>query len=228
MNDINTKIIAEQFNKLPENIQTAIVSAEYKNKLAAISKRHSLLIDQAGDLEIETTLTMIGLQPLSDFVLNLQSRLEIDLVEAKEIAMDVSENIFKPIRESLRVINEGLESETNISSTRKNNDALTTENIDRDQVLREIEDPSTINSPVTKNINDSITSQALETLDELPYEQDIKVEGQAPSRSVETKLAGITITPKQTIEAAPEIKLPPVPEKRRPSNGLDPYREPIQ
>jgi hypothetical protein len=40
-------------------------------------------------------------------------------------------------------------------------------------------------------------------------------------------MAGMTITTQQIVEAVPENKLPPVIEKKRPSSGVDPYREAI-
>jgi hypothetical protein len=74
-------------------------------------------------------------------------------------------------------------------------------------------------------------------LAEVPYQQDIKVERPADARSFgeakevkpasnifETKMAGMNITTQQIVEATPENKLPPI-EKKRPSSGVDPYRE---
>jgi hypothetical protein len=39
-------------------------------------------------------------------VANLQRELVVPIMRAKEIASDVSENIFKPIRDSLRAMNQ--------------------------------------------------------------------------------------------------------------------------
>ncbi len=219
--DIN-KILEEQFAKLPENIQTAIVSAEYRTKLQEITQRQKLLIDQAGKLEMETTLVMIGLEPLADFVANIQRELELPILRAKEIATDVSENIFKPIRESLRAINEAVENEDEVremsETIERTAELHKEENLNRDQILNEIEDPSIIGS-----------GRQLETLAERPYQQDIKAPvNEVPKPNLmETKMSDMVITTQQIVDAKPEVKLPPTTEKKRPDRGFDPYREEV-
>jgi hypothetical protein len=113
--------------------------------------------------------------------------------------------------------------------------------LDRDQILSEIEDPSLIDMGSQAPVPPVASSKMeIETLDEVPYQQDIKIrvekenkisavpENIVPKSSLlETKLAGITITPQQIVTAEPEIKLPAV-EKKRPSSGFDPYREEIK
>lgn len=220
MDQETEKIIAEQMQKLPKDVLAAIVSVDYKKKLQEITQRQRLLIDQAGKLEMETTLVMIGLEPLADYVANIEREIEVSTIRAKEISLDVSENIFKPIRESLRKMNEEAEMEAE-------------EEIDvhpsRDQILNEIEDPSLIGKETnTVEIN---PKREVETLDEIPYQQDIrstpeKTETPKPNL-LETKMGGMTITSQKIVEATPEIKLPPI-EKKRPSSGIDPYREEIK
>lgn len=147
------KIIDQQIEILPKEVRQAIISIDYKTKLQEITKRQRLLIDQAAKLEMETTLVMIGLEPLADYTENLQRELNIPIVRAKEIAIDVNENIFKPIRGSLQAMNEAAE-ETEKSGQNpleaKNGEALprftnsNETNLNRDQILNEIENPSTI------------------------------------------------------------------------------------
>jgi hypothetical protein len=249
MMDLETqKIIEDRFKLLPENIQMAIVSAEYKTKLQEITQRQRLLIDQAGKLEMETTLVMIGLEPLADFVENIQRELGVNVIRAREISMDVSEHIFKPIRESLQALNEeGIpsadgEDEVENKPEEIRHTDIEDHHLSREQVLSEIEDPSLI-----KGGQVAKPTMALETLAEIPYQQDIKVkkvEAPAPAPFIqpdsealvtpvapkpepsimETQMAGMTISTKQVVEATPEVKLPPI-EKKRPSSGFDPYRE---
>lgn len=225
MDDETQKIIAEQMKILPKDVVSAIVSVDYKTKLQEITKRQRLLIDQAGKLEMETTLVMIGLEPLADYVTNLQRELGLTVIRAKEIAMDVSENIFKPIRVSLQTMNEATEKEDEkdlpsappqapdwqekITGEReepariKFTDSNET-NLNRDQILNEIENPS-------PNREATVTSTALE----IKPTPDILV----------AKLTGTTIVSQQIVDAKPEIKLPEI--KTRPSSGVDPYREPL-
>lgn len=248
MDSETQKIIADQMKKLPKDVLNAIISVDYKTKLQEVTRRQKLLIDQAGKLEMETTLVMIGLEPLADYVNNLQRELDVSVIKAKEIALDVSENIFKPIRESLYKMNGGeeeaeqseigLETEVRDNTLDEmqgavgtdNNKAPEENNLDRNKILNEIEDPSLI-------------GREIETLAEVPYQQDIKIgteevpkenlantvpEKIAPRPSLlETKMADITITSQKIVEAAPENKLPPI-EKKKPFGGVDPYREEIK
>ena len=131
MDQETQKIIAEQMKKLPKDVITAIISVDYKTKLQETTKRQRLLIDQAGKLEMETTLVMIGLEPLADFVANIEREMGLDTIRAKEVAMDVSENIFKPIRESLQKMNEEMGNEDEVNET----------DLDRNKILDEIENP---------------------------------------------------------------------------------------
>src|ERR1035437_9028794 len=105
MGEETQKIITEQMKNIPEDVALAIISVEYQAKLQEVVKRQKLLIDQAGKLEMETTLVMIGLEPLADYAGNLQRELSLPMVRAKDIAMDVSEHIFKPVRDSLQAMN---------------------------------------------------------------------------------------------------------------------------
>jgi len=263
------KIISDQLKKLPKNVVDAIVSVDYKTKLQEITRRQKLLIDQAGKLEMETTLVMIGLEPLADFIANLQRELSLPIMRAKEVASDVSESIFKPIRDSLYAMNQEIENDTEneeVPEEKKPFEPLATHlstnsndpDLNREQILREIEDPSLIDetektksvspdleskiiinkpkpTPVSV-INDKLpvvedsSAREIETLDEIPYQQDIKIK---PTTSlnpnidlVQQKMSGPTITSQQIVEAKPEVKLPSI-EKKRPSSGIDPYREAI-
>jgi hypothetical protein len=252
------KIIDDQVKTLPADVKAAIISVDYKTKLQEITKRQRLLIDQAAKLEMETTLVMIGLEPLADYIKNLERELGIDSIRAKALAMDVSENIFKPIRESLKKINESL-SEEDQGDPEPGEEELTkftnTNEIglNRDQILKEIENPSLINhqssDSTTNQIKSNPETQAETELEIRPAQELETVPGQtvkdiarSPIQNITTgevekptvsatdilkmKMTQNTVIPQQTIEAKPETKLPEV--KKRPSSSFDPYREPIQ
>ena len=231
MNEETQKIIQEQFKLLPENIQTAIVSAEFQIKLREIAERHALLIDQSGDLEIQTTLVMMGLEPLSDFVENIQTKLGVSIIQAKEIAFDVSEHIFKPIRDTLQIINSKLAGQTNLDQDRV---AEQNQEIERNKILNEIENPKLITHQTNKiavnSISDSpVKNKEIETMDEVKYQADYTPKAPEPAitpNPIETKMAGISITSQKIIETESDSKLPPV-EKKKPTDGIDPYREPV-
>jgi hypothetical protein len=201
MDEKTQKLIADQMKILPKDVMQAIVSVDYKSKLREITSRQKLFIDQGGKLEMETTLVMIGLEPLSDYITNLQKELGVTYTKAKEVAMDVSENIFKPIRDSLRVMDESLKNPTPKTEepvTKFTNSNETT--LNRDQILKEIEDPSLIDGG-NRNIQIEIAPKPA-----LPS---------VITNTVETKLTAPTVGPQQIINVKPETKVPEI-ENRRP------------
>ena len=274
------KIIADQMKQLPKDVIEAIISVDYKTKLQEITKHQRLLIDQAAKMEMETTLVMIGLEPLADYIGNLQRELAIPEARAKEIAVDISESIFKPIRDSLKVMNE-LGEDSDIPAEDKNTEADKEElitkftnsnevNLNRDQILDEIENPSMMKQSVnalnkTPAVASAPVIPALEVIPpatlvkttelEIRPTQEIQLnqgstiqtetvsnqkvgevkkeipEAIAPNTTnsmdfLKNKMTANVVAPRQIINAKPEIKLPEI-EKKRPSSGVDPYREPL-
>ncbi|MDP3726088.1 MAG: hypothetical protein Q8R36_02730 [bacterium] len=98
------KIIQEQFKVLPKDVQSAILAVDLRKKLQTITEKHRLHLDQAGVLETETLFIMLGLEHPKDYIANITRELHIDAEHAKKIAVDINEQIFRPIRESLKKI----------------------------------------------------------------------------------------------------------------------------
>jgi len=226
MDQETQKIIAEQMKKLPKDVVAAIISVDYKTKLQEITKRQRLLIDQAGKLEMETTLVMIGLEPLADFIGNIQREMGIDTIRAKEVAMDVSENIFKPIRDSLQKMNTDMENEPSKNSevlggqgseepevTKFTNSNET--DLNRDQILDEIENPVLNHTPLRQD-----------SAGQVPVKTEIEIRPKQEINIYENKMTSVTVTPQQVVTAKPENKLPEV-TKRPYNSSNDPYREPL-
>jgi len=244
MDEETQKIIDEQLKRLPKDVKEAIISVDYKAKLQEIVKRQKLLIDQAGKLETETSLIMIGLEPLTDYINNLQKELNVSALRAKEISLDVSENIFKPIRDSLQMMNGALENPEEVNSPNYIPDTKETatkftntneENLNRDQILNEIENPAII-SGGNRAIEIKPT-QKIELRQDLPQQIEIipgeEVKNITPSLAkdintdlVKTKMTETTMVSEQIVNNKPENKLPEV-EKKKPTGGIDPYREAI-
>ena len=240
MDDESQKIIAAQIKILPEDVKQAIISVNYKTKLKEITQRQNLLIDQAGALEMETTLVMIGLEPLADYIDNLQRELDVPLVRAKEIAADVNKNIFQTIRDSLQMMNDETSAPVTDNEAKKgylgwgNADKKEEEtNLDRNQVLNEIENPKIIkDGNQSMNFKQEVPKQAETTAIEIKPIQEIKtIPGQGVkdvARSTNTdilttKMMSSTTISQQIINTKPESKLPEI--KKRPTNEVDPYRE---
>jgi hypothetical protein len=180
---------------------------------------------------------MIGLEPLSDFIANIEREMAVNNIRAKEIAMDVSENIFKPIRDSLQKMNTDMEPTNNSEvidgqGQTNNGDELpvtkfTNSNetdLNRDQILNEIENP-VMNRPslVESNKTEIKPTQEIEIR---PTQELETIPGQGvkdiPADIVTAKMTGTTTTNKEIVNVKTESKLPEVTKR-----SVDPYREPL-
>src|SRR3990167_6488265 len=77
MDDEVKKIIGESYKRLPFDLKKTIVSSETRQRVQAVVERHQLYSDQADDLEMETTLVMLGLRPPTDFITNVKKALNV-------------------------------------------------------------------------------------------------------------------------------------------------------
>ncbi len=227
MDQETQKIIQDQMKTLPSDVKEAIVSVDYRTKMQEIAQRQKLLIDQAGKLEMETTLVMIGLEPLTDYIANIGRELGVDAERATEIAKDVSESIFKPIRGSLKTMNEVQEPAPeeepdtysgwgDTKNTGASAEPNSTSDLNRDQILSEIENPLPNRSEPTPTVSGE-TKIPISTNKEIEIRPDIS--------PIEAKMTGTTVSAQQIVNAKPEIKLPAV--EKTPISKVDPYREPL-
>jgi hypothetical protein len=251
MDEETKKIIADQMEILPEDVKKAILSVDYSAKLQEVVKRNHLLIDQAGALETETTLTLLGLEPLSDYIENISRELTLPREKAVIVAHDVDELIFKNIRESLQVMNnEALAEEEEIAEREKN--SIPTVTLDRDNVMSGIEDPKnipeesiSISSLKSNSLNPKYPTETMTKGIEIRRDLSLEIppEAKLPIKSnlvstektleplhqnisptkniVEEKLTGIVSVPTEKVIVEENSKLPGK------NTGHDPYREPI-
>lgn len=98
--------IAEQVQKrmgeLPEDVRRAIQSADFDKKLQDVATKHQLHIDQTGSLEDETLLVMMGFTQPAEFAKHIEEQARVPADKAAQIAGDISQQIFLPIRESMK------------------------------------------------------------------------------------------------------------------------------
>ncbi len=96
--------IKELFEKLPADVQEATSSVGVANILQKTGEKYRLHVDKIDELFDETTLVMLGPTHPQDYLANLKRRLQIPDDMARDLVADVNEQIFKPIRESLKKI----------------------------------------------------------------------------------------------------------------------------
>ena len=97
-----TQLIAQRLAELPEDVRNAVQAADLGDRVRAIGARHTLHIDQTGELEDETLLAMLGFSPMEELGARLSTALHLPREEGERLAADVANEVFGPIRESMK------------------------------------------------------------------------------------------------------------------------------
>ncbi len=148
MNPETTQLIKERFAELPQDVKNAILAVDLHPRLVKIAQNNHLHIDQAGTLETETMLVMLGLEKADDFTDNIRRELSISPDAAKKITAEANQDIFLPIRDSLKqVLAEEEEREEKSASPVEIENV---EPIKKETLLKEIETLSTPQEPYIK------------------------------------------------------------------------------
>ena len=238
----------EYIKTLPPELRQAIFSVDYAQKLQEIVKNNKLMIDQAGKLEAETSLVMIGIEPIDKYVGNLVKNVGLSSIQASIVAHDVNESIFKNIRESLKVLSDTMEEEEVASEIITPISPVPTKEtivagIENPENIKENEESISISSlrsnSGTPEIHESIDNGVeirINTLPEiapkaiLPTVSSLVTKREEPfhlnippiNNIVESKMTNAVIVPKETIIVPDKTKLP-----EKPKLVVDPYKEPI-
>ena len=95
------KELSTRFALLPEEIQKAITSSDYQMKLFDIAKKYKFTYEQLGKLEMETTLTLLGMTHPNDYITSLTEQLGKKKEEIEPLVNEIKTQVFDPIRDSL-------------------------------------------------------------------------------------------------------------------------------
>ena len=101
--DVMQKIKA-RIAELPQDVQDAILANDFEDRIAKIGQANRLHIDQIGSLGDETMLIMLGFASPQGFEGRLQQNLHLYDEQAATIAQAINNEIFLPIRESMKKI----------------------------------------------------------------------------------------------------------------------------
>lgn len=86
---------------MPKEVRQVIESDTAGAVLRTIAEHHRLHIDQAATIENETVLVLMGLTTMKEFMANIIKEAKLDPTTASQIADEVNQKIFHPIREHL-------------------------------------------------------------------------------------------------------------------------------
>jgi len=184
MEELDHKEILALLETLPIQIQEVIKNSNWTEKLSAISKRHSLMLDQMSQLENLVFLIMLGVINPNKIGTEM-AEIGVKSDQINSLITEIEQEIFQKIKTELVNNFERLGDSTEVPET--NNP------LERDAILKEIEDHDDSLLPAAQ-INIPIPKPAIT--------QSI------PTNSVAQKLQTPTISAPKTIAIDPYRELP--------------------
>ncbi|MDO8183604.1 MAG: hypothetical protein Q7T49_01280 [bacterium] len=103
---MDPKKMREIYNKLPEDIREVISSTEHLDRVENIGKKFNLHIDQIGQLGEKTLWVTMGILKPQDFINSLSESLKMPIEQIKPIVVEINNQVFAPIRESLKKVHQ--------------------------------------------------------------------------------------------------------------------------
>src|SRR3990167_3766263 len=92
----------ERYERLPQVLKEALFSADIAEKMFALGKKYALTMEKIGFMSEEAGFVVLGLTPPRAFTAALAERLQIPADAAEKIALEISHEIFFPLREALK------------------------------------------------------------------------------------------------------------------------------
>lgn len=101
MKTFSQQEVLDRYGQLPDSVKDALFAEATADKMESIGRKQGLLLDKIGVLAEETGYVMLGLTHPREFTARITEALGVAPMKAQEIAADVSEQVFKPIREHI-------------------------------------------------------------------------------------------------------------------------------
>lgn len=207
-NPFTTDQIQQRFKSLPPDIQTAISSPETARRLEDIGRSRGLRIDGIGTLIEYSGLIMLGLIKSNEFVDHLSRHLSISKEQAESIAVEVDQQVFSRIRNSLREVQYHSTSEKRFEEQEDFTHQDGTSPV-RDSMIKDIEQ-----SAVSDTVSDEapIAAPVANTMAAQDYDPGAFAASSQPT------------TPTTPLSVEPEIETDQA-VKATPESSLDQYQE---
>lgn len=177
------KTINEIFNGLPPKIQDTITNSGWEQKIRTISKRYDLVIGDAGTLETQTFLVMLGLKSPKDYKKNLVENLDVDSEKIDSILREVDEKIFLDIKSTLVSISESKEEESVDEINFEKEPEITPQTINN-EIGDEIEilDNEEVVDPVKESfVADNLQKESMSLKEEYEIKEAVEKEKNSPA-----------------------------------------------
>jgi len=199
------KIVEERLTTLPANIAYAIKSVPWVAKIEEIAKNNNFDADTLESFNIETTLVILGIEPLSNYPENLSRNVGLNDDLVIKVAKEVDEKIMTPITEKIEGKNISVE-------TKKEPITTSLPMVELGEVVHNVPHVETP-TPVSPTPAPPPSPP--------PKPQPIPPPPTPPSPP---QPAAQPATP--PAPTTPKVESTPTPDYRYPS-GQDPYREPL-
>lgn len=218
MNDTSTNEIRELFGILPITLQKYIVDSPWLQNIEGIASKYALNEIQTEGLRQETLFVLMGMQPQNNFRANLVQELDVSYDQALKISFDANAQIFGPVMNELKQVQEGKIETPTITPTRTEQE---TEPVRPEPVNPFIPNPSKSGA-----VRSNIETEPVHML--MDHEQTERVDGvHLHSQSVmpQAQVGGGSIVDQKLSRIFKSSATPTQPT--RPRDGTDPYREPL-
>lgn len=221
------QILGERFEALPPSLKEAILSVDLREELKAVADETELRVDQAGNLENETVLVMMGMEPTEDYADNLARELDISGEKAQNIAEAVNERIFLPIRDAMQQVgpSETREQEpSEVPTMKEQMEAAAQKKEHRHEAAEPEEEFQTSESGMMRGITPSEQEERVGQAEEENEERDSAL----ASLEEEVNAVDAAAPPAQTEEAAEKEVVEPEIDKNTESSAKEEHVPPQQ
>src|SRR4051812_29846145 len=93
--------IAEYYSKLPAGAQAVFASMEWMGTLQTICKKYTLSNEQIQTLGTETTLVLLGIVPIEQYVENLMKEIVLPADSMTKMLGEIEESVLQSVRPEL-------------------------------------------------------------------------------------------------------------------------------
>lgn len=205
--------LKEKFEKLPADIRRVLLSEEVGINAQIIGRDTDITSEQALDVEDEVVAILMGTSHPKDFIQNIQTKIGVDQEKARAIAERVNEEIFQPVKDSLKIVHNITEGTSETTQIQMSTPVSTP--------------PAPLNIPTPPAPPSSTTTSFPQII--VPPKMNVEIKEKPlnptppePQNIFEQKLQGIFKMPKK------ETVVPSKSSSHQPSStgNVDPYREP--
>ncbi len=192
-----------------------ILSSKVTDACISISDKNNLHIDQLEILDRIIKDTLVGASSTANFTARIQEEIEIPSVLAAQISKDVNEQIFKPVQESLRAMQE-----------EAGKAHIEEKHLTREELLHQLENPTPIPMSGRREISNEprfvVGKTGMVTDTESAEAEEEKEQPEEPAEEEGTLVPISTPSRPRTILER-KLAEPTVVEKD--TAPIDPYRE---